>query len=243
MTRVHSFVRMAIAFSVLLFSADFVAADTIVTGNVTDFFGNGMGDADSGDAGGLLFDEARTGGGDSNTAASINVTKNLVSSDGGPNGNWAAGLPIGTPSSVTFTGLGLVFRGGTTATNVDVTIRYLGADGTFNTADDEIVGTASDPLSYVNVSESVWNFSDPMIFAWDGGSDAFRFELTGSDALGDPADLRFKQQGVANSASGQGGLVMSVGGSVVAVPEPLSLAVISCLGLCTLSRRRKRVLR
>lgn len=195
----------------------------IVAGNVTDFFGNKNTVSDAGDASGLLFDEARTGGSDSSNFTSVNLTRKLDAVSG-TNNNWAAGLSTGTAGTLTFSGLGFAFPGsGVTASQLDLTIRYLGADATFNTSDDEVVGFRSNPLSYSGANEYVWEFDTPLTFGWDGAAKSFRFELSTSGT----GNLRFKTRPANESPSGQTGVVLSVGGNFVAVPEPTSFAFLA----------------
>ncbi|MEM8944446.1 MAG: hypothetical protein AAGD11_04620 [Planctomycetota bacterium] len=230
----------AIAVVVGLISAGNVSADLIVPGNVTDLFGNESGVADAGDASGLLFDEARTGAVDTAAATNFNPSRSL---DGvaGTNDNWATGLSTGTAGTVTFTGLGLVLRGGTTASQIDLNIVYLGNNGNFGGGDDELVGTVSESLSFSSTAEYVWKFDTPLTFNFDGTEteNNFRFELS----TGGTGNLRFKSRPVNESPSGQGGLPLSVGGSFapVAVPEPSSFAFLTMVacgyGLATANRR------
>ena len=180
----------------------------IAPDGVTDFFGNGNGVADEADAAGLLFDEARTGGGDTATQNSFTPSR-FLEPNAGTNSNWAAGLVPGAPATITVDGMGFALRGGTTATIMSVTVIYLGADGAVGTADDEIVGIATDDLNYSSVNEYAWRFSAPMKFEWDGLNNRFRFEMTGIDGA-----LRFKQRPTNESPSGQGGLTISVAGSM-----------------------------
>ena len=175
---------------------------------MTDFFGNGDGIADQNDASGLLFDECRTGGGDTAAQAAFNPSRFLVLNDGA-NSNWAAGVTVGAPDQITFTGLGLPLRGGTTATIVSVTITYLGADGAVGGVDDEIVGIRTDDLQFSVVQEYAWRFTEPLVFDWDGLNNRFRISMTGIDG-----NLRFKQRPVNESPSEQGGLPVSVAGFV-----------------------------
>lgn len=217
---------------VMLVVSPAVAATIAVAPNgVTDFFGNQNTVADAGDAAGLLFDEARTGGGDTAAQTAFNPARDLVSV-AGTNDNWAAGLPIGTPGTIEFTGLGLPFRGGTTASAVSVNIIYLGADGGTGGTDNELVGTVTDNINFTATGEYAWSFDTPLQFAWDGLNDRFRFELSGIGG-----NLRFKQRAANESPSGQGGLTLSVGGNFV-VPEPTTLAL-GALGLLGIVARRR----
>ncbi|MCA9234418.1 MAG: hypothetical protein KDA44_03055 [Planctomycetales bacterium] len=215
-------------------------AATIVAGDVTDSFGNENMMPDAGDAAGLLFDEARTGGGDTAAAAVFNPVRSLDAVSG-TNDNWADGLSPGAAGSVTFTGLGFPLRGGTTATRIGLTIKYLGADGVFGGTDDEVVGSVSDDLNFSPTSEYVWKFDAPLSFDWDGLATNFRFEISGLDG-----DLRFKSRPASESPSGAGGLPLSVGGSFTrtGVPEPCSLALaafsVAGVGIVALRKRRSR---
>ena len=216
---------------VMLLALPAVAATIAVAPNgVTDFFGNQNTVADAGDAAGLLFDETRTGGGDTAAAATFNPQR-FLQGVSGTNSNWAVGLPTGNPGTVEFTGLGLALRGGTTATLASVNILYLGADGNFGGADDELVGTVTDSLNFTATGEYAWSFDTPLQFAWDGLNNRFRFELSG-----DNGNLRFKQRPVNESPSGQGGLTMSVAGSFIPEPTTLALGALGLLGI--VSRRR-----
>ena len=181
----------------------------------------------------MLFDEARAGGGDTAAQAAFNPTRSLVGVNGS-NDNFAAGLATGNAGAVTFSGVGFALRGGTTATEAQLTIRYLGADGNFGSADDEVVGTVTDSINFTATGEYAWRFDNSLQFDWDGLNDRFRFELVGLDG-----NLRFKQRAVNESPSGQGGLTFSVGGSFSAVPEPTSAGLCCGLLLFTATRRRR----
>ena len=137
------------------------------------------------------------------------------------------------------------YIGGHTHT-VDVTIKYLGADGVPGGTDDEVVGSASDSLNYSAVAEYVWKFDTPLSFDWDGLANSFRFEFSGSDGAGNPLNLRFKRTDTAgNSPSGQYGPWFSAGGSFTraGVPEPCSLALaafsVAGVGIVALRKRRR----
>jgi hypothetical protein len=202
---------------------------------VTDFFGNQNSVADSGDAAGLLFDEARTGGSDATNTA-FNPARRL---DGvsGTNSNWAAGLPTGTAGgTVDFTGFGFALPGSfnnTTnpATQVSLNIVYLGADGSVGGADDELVGSVTDNLNFTVAGEYGWSFDNPLQFSWDGLNNRFRFEISGN------GDLRFKQRPATESPSDQGGLVLSVGGNFVPEPASSGLVLLGLIGAVALRRR------
>ena len=210
-------------------------ADTIdvAANGVTDFFGNQNGVADSGDATGLLFDEVRTGGGDSAAAMSFSPSR-FLEANGGANDNWATGLVNGTAGIVRFTGIGVALRGGTTATEATLNIVYLGADGNVGGTDDVLVGSATDSLNYSTTNEYAWRFTDPFEFSWDGQNNRFRFELFGNDG-----NLRFKQRPANESPSGQGGITLSVGGTFTAIPEPGSGFALIALAVIGTARRQR----
>lgn len=212
-----------------------LSADTIAiaTNGITDFFGNQNAIADAADASGLLFDEARTGGGDSAAAMNFNPARSLVGV-AGANDNWADGLAVGSSATIAFSGIGVALRGGTTATTARINIVYLGADGAANTADDEVVGSVEDSLNFTGTGEYAWAFDNELQFNWDGANDRFRFELTGLDG-----NLRFKQRSANESPSGQGGLTMSVGGRVITIPEPsAAFAIFGAFLSVSMVRRR-----
>lgn len=221
-------------FSAIALTSSFVTADLIeiAPNGITDFFGNQDMTADAGDAAGLLFDEARGGGGDTAAQAAFNPTRSLVGVNGN-NDNFAAGLTTGNAGAVTFSGVGFALRGGTTASEAQLTIRYLGADGVFGNADDVTIGTVSDSINFTVTGEYAWQFDNNLQFNWDGLNDRFRFEIVGLDG-----NLRFKQRSVGESPSGQGGLTLSVGGNFSAIPEPASSAL--CCGLMLFAAARRR---
>ena len=225
-----SFKLIAITAAVIF--ANTATANLVTPGNVTDTFGNGNGSADAGDAAGLLFDEARTGGSDTGSQTAFNPVRRLVGV-AGTNSNWATGLPLGSAGTVTFTGLGLPLRGDTAASHIDVTIVYLGPNGSFDNSggDDVVVGTRSDRIGLSGTTEYVWEFTEPLSFNWDGEENNFRFELRGNDGAGTAQNLRFKSRPSNESPAGFGGIPMSVAGNFVAVPEPSGFAF---LGLVTM---------
>lgn len=237
-----------IAITTAAIVANTAAANLVVPGNVTDAFGNGNGSPDAGDAAGLLFDEARTGGSDTGSQTAFNPVRGLVGVSG-TNSNWATGLPVGTAGTVTFTGLGLPLRGDTAASHIDVTIVYLGPNGSFDNSggDDVIIGTRSDRIGLSGTAEYVWQFTEPLSFNWDGEQNNFRFELRGNDGAGTAQNLRFKSRPVNESPAGFGGIPMSVAGNFVAVPEPSGFAFFGLITLlCVLvarpnSRQRRLV--
>jgi hypothetical protein len=154
---------LLVGLSVTVF-ASVTQADVISNvGNVTDFFGNQNSVADAGDALGLLFDEARTGGGDTAASSSFSPAR-VLAGVAGTNSNWAAGLPTGSAGTISFTGLGFALRNDTTATEASLNIIYLGANGAVGGGDDQVVGSVTDSLQYGSVGEYGWRFDNPIEF-------------------------------------------------------------------------------
>ncbi|MEO0477616.1 MAG: PEP-CTERM sorting domain-containing protein, partial [Planctomycetota bacterium] len=139
------------------------------------------------------------------------------------------------PQTVSITGIALNPRGGTATTleTVTVTVQYLGADATFNTADDVLLGSETATLQYLGtVDQYTAVFDNPIVGDIDAVENRFRFliESTGN--------LRFKQWNAGQAPSGEGGLKLSVGGTSVPVPEPSSLALLGLGALACMRRRR-----
>ena len=231
--KIPTLAAMACSLAVMCVALPAGAATIAVAPNgITDLFGNQNTVADAGDAAGLLFDEARTGGGD-NTTSALNPARTLEGVSG-TNSNWAAGLTPGTAGTIDFTGFGFALSGGgTTASSVSLNIIYLGADGGTGGTDNELVGTVTDTLNFTGAGEYGWVFDTPLQFAWDGLNNRFRFEISGIGG-----NLRFKQRPVGDSPSGQGGVTLSVGGSFV-VPEPSSV-LLGAMGLFGFVATRRR---
>ncbi|MEM6854747.1 MAG: PEP-CTERM sorting domain-containing protein [Planctomycetota bacterium] len=198
----------------LVTSAD---AAVFVTGDSTTIFA----------ADGLLIDDAQpSGGADSATVTSITPARNLAITTG-----------IG-PQTLTVTGIGLNFRGGTVAgpETVTVTVTYFGADNNFGlSADNVLIGSATAELTFTGTNEYVAVFDDPIVGVFDGEEDRFRI------AIESTGNMRFKTHTVGSAPSGEGGIKISLGGSSVPVPEPGSLALVSLGGLLIAARRRKSV--
>lgn len=131
-------------------------------------------------------------------------------------------IPTGLgPVDLTFTGIGFNPRGGTSTSveNVTVTLRYLGADATFNTSDDVVLGSRSATLQYNGtVTQYTAVFDEPIIGQIDGAEDRFRITLFSS------GNMRFKTWNAGQSPSGQAGIKLSLGGTAIAaIPEPTAM--------------------
>ncbi len=156
----------------------------------------------------LLLDEVTsTGGGDTNTVTSLAADRDLA-------------IPTGLgPVDVSITGIGFNPRGGTSTNNetVTVSVRYLGADMTFNTADDVLLGSQSATLQFLGtIAEYTAVFDNPITGLIDGVENSFRFVISST------GNMRFKTIATGNNANSA--LKLSVGGTgTLAVPEPGSL--------------------
>lgn len=117
-------------------------AANIVAGNVTTALGPDF-----------FIDDAATGGGDND---STTFTRDL-----------SAAFTRG--ATVTLKGLGWAASGsGSTATSATATFTDSGPDSAFGTADDVVVGTVTDSLTYTGASEYVWDFNSDIVFTATG---------------------------------------------------------------------------
>ncbi len=194
----------------------------------------------------LLLDEAVAGGSDMNsisTSSSGNKSLDL---------NGIAGAP-GIAGTVSFSGFGFAVNTGgpegttpqNTAQSITVGFRYNGADGTFNTADDVILGTTSgivyhngtvgDGIGFESTAGGTYyvNFDSPIAGSIDGLSESFRITVV-------PTGGSYRWKAL-SSVGGTGifNAKMSVAGSFTPIPEPTTLSMFITLGaLVTLRRRR-----
>ncbi|MCU0795410.1 MAG: PEP-CTERM sorting domain-containing protein [Akkermansiaceae bacterium] len=186
-------------------------AATIVAGNVTTTLGPNF-----------FFDSASIGGGDTNAAATAVFARNFGALTVGAGG-----------TTVSITGFGFAAGAGViTATEVSMTITYLGANGVFGGGDDVVMGTVTDSITGIGTgSEYVWSFDTPMVQVLDGLGSTFRFDLTTNGT----GNLRFKTTSGTSAASAK----LSVSGtSAAVVPEP-TFAMLAGLGIIGILRRRR----
>lgn len=173
----------------------------------------------------LLDDVTQGSGQDTNTATVFTPARDLD-------------IPTGMgPVDLSITGIGLNPRGGTATTEetVTVTFTYFGADNSFNTADDQLIGSETATLQYAGaVDQYTAVFDNPIEAQIDGLENRFRV------AIESTGNLRFKSWNAAQSPSGQNGLKVSVGGTATVVPEPASAALAGLLltALGAVTRRR-----
>ena len=126
-------------------------ASTIVSNNVTTALGPDF-----------FFDDAVIGGSDNSTTQFVRDIS----------GYWTSN------SVVTLKGLGWASKaGGTVATSATVTFTDPGADGSYGTGDDVIVGTRTDGLVFIGASEYAWAFDSNVVFT--ANSSALRIEIAG----------------------------------------------------------------
>ncbi|MEM6329129.1 MAG: PEP-CTERM sorting domain-containing protein [Planctomycetota bacterium] len=174
----------------------------------------------------LFIDDANVnGGGDSSTTTAIGPQRNLD-------------IPTGMgPLNISFEGIGLNFRGGTSTSEetLTITIEYLGADGALGGGDDLVLGTETATLAFTSTNIYTAIFDNPITALIDGVEDRFRFTVTST------GNMRFKQWGAMDSPSGQNGIKVSAGGTVTVVPEPstlLLLGMMTSLGSAAMMRKR-----
>jgi hypothetical protein len=167
------------------------AAD-VVAGDVTAVLGSPF-----------FIDATSTGGGDTNASADVAFVRDF--------GIGAYSFnPAGT--EVTIRGIGWAAPGsGVLATQLTVTIHYLGSDGIFGTEDDQLVGTVTDVVPVnTTAGERVWVFDQPMIANISGSSTRFRIRIQGN------GNLRFKT----NTGTTLAEAKLSVAGSYASSPLP-----------------------
>ncbi|MEM1026767.1 MAG: PEP-CTERM sorting domain-containing protein [Planctomycetota bacterium] len=136
------------------------------------------------------------------------------------------------PQTVTITGVGFNFRGGTSTDleDVTITITYFGDDGNVGLTDDNVlIGSETVQLQFDGTDQYTVVFDTPMTATVPAGDDRFRISLSST------GNMRFKVWNPTQSPSGQNGIKVSVGGT--AVPEPASLALAGLGGLMVLRRR------
>lgn len=194
----------------------------------------------------LFLDEATSGGSDMNAISAASSGNKLLDLNG------AAGAP-GIAGTVSFTGFGFAVNTGgpggsppqNTAESITVGIRYNGADSTFNTPDDIVLGTTGaviyhngvigDGIGFESTAGGTYyvNFDSPISGMIDGLSESFRITVTPTGG-----SLRWKAL-VTNGGTGIFNAKMSVAGTFMPVPEPATLSLLAGLGLMLGSRRRR----
>jgi len=129
---------------------------------------------------------------------------------------------------------------GTVATSAAISITYLGIDGVGGGGDDISIGNSTATLSFSGAGVYVWEFDTAMTANIpasniSGTSQFFRVDIAGLDALGAPANIRYKTEGTASANT----VKLSIAGSsVAAIPEPSSF-ILACAGSLALLRRRR----
>ncbi len=143
-------------------------------------------------------------------------------------------------TTVTITGLafGLPGSNNTNGNVLTATVAYLGADGVGGGGDDVTIGSSKGTLDFsTGAGRYEWLFDSPLVSDIDGLNSIFRVTVTSfeADNSGSSFSYRFKT----TTGTGAGAVKMDVAGTSVAlVPEP-SAALLGCLGLLALLRRRR----
>ena len=184
---------------------------TIAAGNVTTALGPNF-----------FFDLASTGGGDTNASPTAAFNRDLGALNVGAGG-----------ASVSITGFGFAAGAGViTATQVSMTITYLGANGAVGGGDDVLIGTVTDAITGSGSgTEYVWAFDSPMVALIDGANSVFRFQMTTNST----GNLRFKTTSGTDISAAK----FSVAGtSTAVVPEPAAAALLGLGALGAFRRRR-----
>lgn len=189
-----------------------------------------VGDVTSNLEGDLFIDDAATGGSDV-TIGEGNFT---------PIGIRTFDYGAGQAGTLTISGFGFATSAvadANDATSIDLQFVYMGADNTFNTADDFEIGTVND-ISYTHTGAGEYyvNFGENSISAAiDGVGDQFRVLVNVDDTnLSLAENIRFKSNG---------GSKISVSGSFTPVPEPGTTALgmgLVAVGFLMVRRIRNR---
>lgn len=198
------------------------------------------GDVTSNLDGDLFFDNARTGGGDQTVqeggAANLNRFFDF-------DGNGIITAP-GTPGTVTVQGFGFGTSGAAAAndaTEVDITITYLGANENFGGGDDVLIGTERVGYNHTGAGEYFVNFDTDPSALIDGLGSRFRVAIAPVD--NDPGlqeTIRFKTRPPNEQTFGHQGPATSLSGTFVpAIPEPNTLTLLGVLGLAAPHRLRR----
>ncbi len=191
------------------------------------------GDVTSNLDGTIFFDDARTGGSDATiNEGQVQVVNRFLDYDG--NGTIAA---PGVGGVVEIDSFGFATSGATAANDaseVDITIIYLGANENLGAGDDVVLGTQRVGYNHTGGGEYFVDFDTPFTASIDGLGSRYRIEIRTVD--NDPVvneSIRFKSRPANEQSFGHQGATMSMSGSytVAAIPEPSSLLLmLSLLG-------------
>lgn len=164
----------------------------------------------------FLFNNASTGGGDTNAATTYTLDRALTLNVG-PGG-----------SLVTITGLGFAMPGSAAAPTVNdivATITYLGANGVFGGGDDVVIGTDSNlDLTYGVAGTYRGILDSPFSATINGLGSMFRISLVA------PSTMRFKTTIAGNTLVSN--MKISIAGTSVAIPEPGAFLFGGLAALC-----------